>query len=155
MLSIVRLTRQELRAKEEEDTRIARLRGTELVSAMREGSLSSERIVSAFSRRARSIGHAKTRAVTEEFYDEAIATAALVDQERQNRGGKHGGSSGSTMGISDNSSSTNSVGIARGDRVLEGIPISTKDTLHMKGAVRKQGVGRGLGWAGLCLVGLG
>lgn len=90
------------------------------MAAMREGKLSSERIVSAFCRRARSIGNHKTRSVAQEFYDEAIQTAVLTDESVHGQTGNGSPSSGD------------------GPRVLEGMPVSIKDNLHMKGAVSTQ-----------------
>lgn len=72
---------------------------------MRDGIITSERVVAAFSRRARSIGLVKTRAVSQEFFDEAVEAAALIDADVDSK-------------------------------ILKGIPISIKDVIHMKGAVR-------------------
>lgn len=101
-------------AREIEDTRIAKMKGTELTESMRSGEISAERVVSAFARRARVVGNMKTRSVTQEFYDEAVELAAKVDAAR--RKGDEGGG-------------------RKGDGALLGIPISIKDTFHMKGAV--------------------
>lgn len=100
-------TQHDQEDRRSEDTRIARLTGTELASAIRDGSVTSERTVAAFSRRARSIGLLKTRAIAQELYDEAVETAALIDE---------------AGGV--------------GSMILQGIPISIKDVIHMKGAVR-------------------
>lgn len=82
---------------------------------MQKGVISSERVVEAFSRRARSIGRLKMEAVTQEFYDEALAAASEVDRRRE---GKGDAGSGGCL------------------RVLEGVPVSIKDSIYMKGAVR-------------------
>lgn len=66
--------------RDAEDARIAGLRGTDLVAAMRDGTLTSERAVAAFCRRASAIGNVKTKGVTEEFYDEAVEAARIVDE---------------------------------------------------------------------------
>lgn len=97
--------------RDAEDSRIARLRGTELMAAMRKGSLSCERVVAAFCRRAHAIGNLKTKGVTEEFYDEAVRAAKIVDAD--------GGSSAASSGV------------------LQGMPMSIKDAMHMKGAVSR------------------
>ena len=97
-----------------EDRRIARFTATELVAAIRDGNIPAERVVRAFSQRARSIGSLKLRAVTEEFYDEAVATAAAIDRNRQAEGNNDTGD----------------------ERVLEGVPVSIKEHIRMKGAVR-------------------
>lgn len=55
------------------------------------------------------------QAVTQEFYDEAIAAASEVDRRREEKG---------------------DAGRGHGARLLEGIPVSIKDAIHMKGAVR-------------------
>lgn len=97
--------------RDAEDFRIASLRGTELMAAMRQGTLSCERVVAAFCRRARSISTIKTNAVTEEFYDEAVRAAKTVDA------GEWSGAVSSAL--------------------LQGMPMSIKDAMHMKGAVSK------------------
>lgn len=117
------------------------MRGTDLMVAMREGSLSCERTVAAFSRRSRAIGNEKHKAVTQEFYDEAIRQAADADAGRL-AGGGPGVRSGSGSGNRSSSSSSNgssSGGAGGGRRVLEGMPISVKDSIHMEGAVRARG----------------
>lgn len=120
------------------------MRGTELMAAMLEGSLSSERTVAAFSRRSRAIGSEKHQAVTEEFYDEAVQAAAVVDEGRR-RGGAGTSSSSSNWQQSKSSvggSGDCVVGVG-GRRVLEGMPISVKDSIHMEGAVSEsKGKGR-------------
>lgn len=87
------------------------------MAAMRNGTLSCERAVAAFCRRARVVGKVKTNGVTEEFYDEAIQAARMVDA---NGGGGGGGSATASAGL------------------LQGMPMSIKDAMHMKGAVSKQ-----------------
>lgn len=115
-----------MRIKEErdaEDTRIARLTATELLAAMKDGTLTSERVVSAFCRRANLIGNIKTKGLTEEFYDEAVQAAKIVDNKlrTQHRDGGGGGEA-----------------VAAGTAgLLQGIPISIKDAMNMKGAVSK------------------
>lgn len=103
----------------EKDRTIARLTATELILDMQKGVISSERVVEAFSRRARSIGSLKMQAVTQEFYDEAIAAASEIDRLRE----------ATSKGKGD-------AGSGRDARVLEGIPVSIKDSIYMKGAVR-------------------
>ncbi|CAM9303295.1 unnamed protein product [Ectocarpus sp. 12 AP-2014] len=102
-----------------EDTRIARLRGTELMAAMRNGTLSCERAVTAFCRRARAVGKVKTNSVTEEFYDEAVQAARKVDASG---GGDGGGDATASAGL------------------LQGMPMSIKDAMHMKGALTTCGM---------------
>lgn len=97
--------------RDAEDSRIARLRGTELMAAMRQSTLSCERVVAAFCRRAHDIGNLKTKGVTEEFYDEAVRAAKAVD--------------------------ANEGPVAASSGLLQGMPMSIKDAMHMKGAVSK------------------
>lgn len=104
--------------RDAEDTRIARLKAVDLLKAMREGKLASERIVAAFSRRAHAIGLLETRSVTQEFYDEALEAASKVDSGRTHQQGQ------------DNDTS-----VGDSSETLLGIPISVKDTMNMKGAV--------------------
>ena len=112
------------------------MRGTDLMVAMREGSLSCERTVAAFSRRSRAIGREKHQAVTQEFYDEAIRQAVDTDAGRLGGGGTGVRSgSGSGNGSSSSSNGSCSGGARGGRRVLEGMPISVKDSIHMEGAV--------------------
>ncbi|CAM9904681.1 unnamed protein product [Pylaiella littoralis] len=101
--------------RDAEDSRIARLRGSELVSAMRNGALSCERVVAAFCRRAHAIGNLKTKGVTEEFYDEAVEAAKVVDADK--------GSDAVGSGL-----------------LLRGMPMSIKDAMHMKGALTTCGM---------------
>lgn len=105
-------------ARDAEDKRIARLKGTELLEAMRAGEISSARVVAAFSRRAHAIGHLKTRSVTQEFYDEAMETAAKVDARLAKVNSKE--SNGHDADFLPS---------------LLGLPISIKDVAKMKGAV--------------------
>lgn len=78
--------------------------------------------MAAFCRRARTIGNIKTTGVTEEFYDEAMQAARVVDEGRstQHRDGGGGGDGNVGLGL------------------LQGLPISIKDAMNMKGAVRKR-----------------
>lgn len=77
--------------------------------------------MAAFCRRANAIGNIKTKGVTEEFYDEAVRAAKAVDErqstERRNGGGDGGNTSSGAL--------------------LQGMPISIKDAMNMKGAVSK------------------
>lgn len=109
--------------REAEDARIAGLKGTELVAAMQDGTLTSERAMEAFCRRAYTIGNVKTKGVTEEFYDEAVQAAKVLDDSRSTQHRSGGGG--------------NAVGVAGTGGLLQGVPISVKDALHMKGAVSK------------------
>lgn len=115
--------------RDAEDARIARLRGTELMAAMQDGTLTSERAVAAFCRRANAIGNVKTKGVTEEFYDEAVQAAKVVDEksneQRRGGGGDGGGNAAASTG-----------------GLLQGMPISIKDAMNMKGAVSKQASAR-------------
>lgn len=113
---------QEERAAE--DAGIAGLRGTELMAAMQDGTLTSERVVAAFCRRANAIGNIKTKGVTEEFYDEAVQAAKVVDEERST-GRRNGGDGGGNAAASTGG-------------LLQGMPISIKDAMNMKGAVSKR-----------------
>lgn len=113
------LTQEEHRA---EDARITVLRGTELLAAMRTGTLSCERAVIAFCRRANAVGKIKTKSVTQEFYDEAVRAAKLVDERRGGSGGEGGGEA-------------TAAAAAASKGLLDGMPMSIKDAMHMKGAV--------------------
>lgn len=124
-------------ARDEEDTRIAKLTGTELMKAMDAGDLSSKRAVAAFSRRARSIGHITLRSVTEEFYDEAMTEAAAADARRDGRRGE------GNQGVAKDGQLQ--------EEVLLGMPVSIKDVMHMKGAVSGISVLSGFGRGSLCL----
>jgi Asp-tRNA(Asn)/Glu-tRNA(Gln) amidotransferase A subunit family amidase len=62
-----------------EDMQIAMLSCSELRMAMRKGKLSCERIMLAFCRRSHELGRLGVNAVTEELYDEALATARALD----------------------------------------------------------------------------
>ena len=123
-------TQEELDA---EDARIAGLTATELAAAMRDGgTLTCERAVGAFCRRAGAIGNARTNAVAEEFYDEAVEAARVVDE---GRGGGDAGAAGAA---------------GAGAGILQGIPISIKDTMHMKGAVSARRVAHARLWNRPC-----
>lgn len=93
---------------------------------MREDTLSCERAVVAFCRRANAIGKNKTKGVTQEFYDEAVRAAKLVDEKNRDNSEEGGGSAGGN----DGDAATGTTGL------LHGMPMSIKDAMHMKGAVR-------------------
>lgn len=111
-------TSQEEDSRDTEDVRIARLQGTEILQAIQKGKISTMRVVAAFSRRAHAIGNRKTTSVTQEFYDEAMEEARRVDAQKKEAEGK-----------------AHDVNGAAGRKILAGMPVSIKDSLHMKGAV--------------------
>lgn len=80
--------------------------------------------MAAFCRRAYTIGNIRTKGVSEEFYDEAVEAAKVVDEGRstqqRNGGGDGGNVEASTVGL------------------LQGMPISIKDAMNMKGAVSER-----------------
>jgi len=84
----------------------------ELVARVKAGTLSSYEVVSVMAKRARECGGAQgVNAVTEEFYDEALTEARQKDRER--------------AALTPPGSS--------GSGVLEGMPISVKDHIDVKG----------------------
>ena len=88
----------------------------ELVARVKAGTLSSYEVVSVMAKRARECGGAHN-AVTEELYDEALTEAQQKDRERA---------------LTPNGSS--------GSGVLEGMPISIKDHVDVKGTDSTAGV---------------
>jgi len=98
--------RQELGLTEDKMNNIIPLTATELLEGMKTKKFSCVEVVTTFCSRALEFGEHSNN-VTEEFYDEAITSAMLVDDRR-------------AKGIPD--------------RLLEGVPISLKDQIHQKGA---------------------
>eukprot|EP00903_Cladosiphon_okamuranus_P006578 g6426.t1 len=110
--------------REAEDARIAGLKVTELLAAMQDGTLTSERATEAFCRRASTIGNIKTKGVTEEFYDEAVQAAKAIDKGRSTQRRDGGGEDA----------------VASTGGLLHGVPMSIKDAMHMKGALTTCGM---------------
>lgn len=90
------------------------------MAAMQDGTLTSERAMAAFCRRAHVIGSVMTKGVTEEFYDEAVQAARVYDEGRRTKHQDGGGGGDGSVGSG----------------LLQGLPISIKDAMNMKGAVR-------------------
>jgi len=93
-----------------QDDQLVLRTGRELRDMMRKGAVSCEDVTLAFCRRALRCGES-TNCVTEEFYDEALRTARSLDTRRRE---------GATAGNKE--------------RLLEGVPISIKDQIHMSGS---------------------
>ncbi|CAM9784275.1 unnamed protein product, partial [Discosporangium mesarthrocarpum] len=103
--------------------KIARMSAADIVDTVQGGKLSASTVVENFSRRCLSIGYGVTNSVTEEFFDEALDAAAELDRGRRG--------------------SQSLVTVQGGEytkRVLEGLPVSIKDCLHMKGALSTCGM---------------
>ncbi|KAI9037998.1 putative general amidase [Aspergillus affinis] len=100
------LTHQELAITENYDIRA-------LLTIIAQGKLSSEEVITAFSKRA-AISHQLTRCLTEPLFDRALAQAKQLDQHLQRTGKPIG--------------------------PLHGLPVSIKDSFHIKGVDSSLGI---------------
>lgn len=131
-------------------SRLARLPAAALAAAVREGDLSRVTIMTVFCMRALKAGE-ELGAVAEEFYDEALARAAELDAAAD-AGKEYAANCLSCDSFTATASLVPSTAdededdgsrlqeLARAGRLLEGVPVSIKDCLLMKGADNTMGL---------------
>ncbi len=109
-------TENEVKMKEEEDSKICMMSIKELQSSMRTGEFTCERCLMAFIRRTRRLGLNECNAVTEEMYDSAVSKARELDKS----------------GILKKR--------PKADQPLLGIPMSIKESCFQEGCLSTEGL---------------